>query len=65
MVKIMIKKNSFYKGNNILTDNYKDRLFNYFNPYEYNFESDIRDKENTDITYQKSKSHSTRNNTQK
>ena len=53
----MINKNSFYKGQDILNECFKVRMNNYFNPYEYNFESNIKDNENSDITSQKSKSH--------
>ena len=56
----MLKNKSFYKGQDILNDNYKDRMNNYFNPYEYNFESNLKNKENSDITNQKSKSHNNR-----
>lgn len=61
----MIKNNSFYKGSNLLDEDYKGRLHNFFNPYEYNFESNLKDQENTDITHQKSKSHSDRNSIKK
>ena len=53
----MINKNSFYKGQDILNESFIVRMNNYFNPYEYNFESNIKDNENSDITSQKSKSH--------
>lgn len=65
MVKQMTKNNSFYKGNNIINDTYKDRMFNYFNPYGYNFESNLKDRINTDISSQKSKSHHDRNSMKK
>lgn len=53
----MINKNSFYKGQDILNESFRVRMNNYFNPYEYNFESNIKDNENNDVTSQKSKSH--------
>jgi len=53
----MINNNSFYKGKDILNDNYRERMHNYFNPYEYNFESNLKDKINSDKLLQKSKSH--------
>jgi len=56
----MINNNSFYKGQDLLNDNQRLKMFNYFNPYEYNFESNIRDKENSDEKLQKSKSHTDR-----
>lgn len=57
MVKDMLKNNSFYKGQDILNENFRVRMNNYFNPYEYNFESNLKDKENSDVINQKSKSH--------
>ena len=42
MVIIMLYNNSVYKGNNI--DN-KNILDNYFNPYEYNIESNLKDRD--------------------
>jgi len=53
----MINNNSFYKGKDILNDNYRERMHNYFNPYEYNFESNLKDKINSDKLLKKSKSH--------
>lgn len=60
MVNNMLRNNSYYKGQDILNDNYRERMHNYFNPYEYNFESNLKDKENSDVTLQKSKSHESR-----
>jgi len=57
----VIKNNSFYKGQDILNNSVRNIMNNYFNPYEYNFESNLKDVQNTDITNQKSKSHSERN----
>lgn len=56
----MLSNKSFYKGQDILNDNYKNRMNNLFNPYEYNFESNLKDTENSDIKLQKSQSHSNR-----
>ena len=56
----MRRKNSFYKGIDLLNDNNRERMNNYFNPYEYNFESNNKDEINSDITCQKSKSHNER-----
>ena len=61
----MKRIDSFYKSNNILNETYRNRIFNYFNPYGYNLESNLKDRENTDITYQKSRSHTNRNNIKK
>lgn len=61
----MIRNNNFYKGQDILNDSYKDRMFNYFNPYEYNFESNLKNEQNSDILAQKSKSHTERKGNKK
>ena len=53
----MIRNNSFYKGKDILNENNREKLFNYFNPYEYNFESNLKDMSNSDTNALKSKSH--------
>ena len=60
MVNGMLKNNSYYKSQDLLNSNYKNVMNNYFNPYEYNFESNLKDKENSDVIYQKSKSHNDR-----
>ena len=52
----MIRNNNFYKGQDILNDSYKDRMFNYFNPYEYNFDYN-KNIVNYDKELLKSKSH--------
>lgn len=56
----MLKNNSFYKGQDILNNSYRNIMNNYFNPYEYNLESNVKDRENSDIALQKSQSHSDR-----
>ncbi len=53
----MLQKTSYYKGYDILNNDDRVRLFNYFNPYEYNFESNLKDKQNSDKIMQRSKSH--------
>lgn len=42
--------------NNLLDENYKDRLNNYFNPYNFNFDGNVN-KVNNDISCMKTKSH--------
>ena len=61
----MLRNNSFYKSSDILNDNYKNRMNSYFNPYEYNIESNERDAINQDKLAMKSKSHIIRKNKQK
>ena len=56
----MLSNKSFYKGQDILNDNVRNLMNNYFNPYEYNFESNLKDRENSDIKSQKSISHTER-----
>lgn len=65
MVNIMARNNSFYKGSDFLNEGYKNRMSNYFNPYEYNFESNLKDKENNDKVAMKSNSHEIRKNLKK
>ena len=60
MVNDMLSNKSFYKGQDILNDNVRNLMNNYFNPYEYNFESNLKDRENSDIKSQKSISHTER-----
>ena len=50
----------YSKGQDFLNDSFKERMQNYFNPYEYNFESNFKDRPNYDIA-RKSQSHSARN----
>lgn len=65
MVNDMIKNNSFYKGQDIINNNVRNIMNNYFNPYEYNFESNLKDEQNRDITSKKSNSHSNRKSIKK
>ena len=60
MVISMLNNNSFYKGQDILNINVRNIMNNFFNPYEYNLESNLKDKENSDIKSQKSISHTER-----
>ena len=45
----MIKNSSYYKSNDFLNNNYRNQLDSYFNPFEYNFESNLKDKENLKV----------------
>lgn len=65
MVINMLSNKSFYKGQDILNNNVRNIMNNYFNPYEYNFESNLKDKENSDVKLQKSDSHPERNENKK
>ena len=65
MVIQVLYNKSYYKGQNILDSSFRNAMNNYFNPYEYNFESIIKDKKNTDVTNQKSQSHLERKNKKK
>lgn len=53
----MIRNNSFYKSNDLLNESYLSRMKNYFNPYEYNLESNLKDQNNNDIKILHSKLH--------
>ena len=61
----MINNSSFYKSNDLLNNNKRYKMYNYFNPYGYNLESNLKDKANTDITLQKSLNHDERNKNKK
>ena len=52
----MLSNNNYYKNNDISYDN-RNNLKNYFNPYEYNFESNLKNQENMDLIKQKSSCH--------
>ena len=56
----MIRSNSFYKGKDLLDESYLNRMKNYFNPYEYNLESNLKDQSNNDLKILHSKSHEIR-----
>lgn len=60
MVILMIN-NSFYKSSDLTNNNKRLRIKNLLNPYEYNFESNFKDRENTDISCQRSQNHAERN----
>lgn len=55
MVIFLISNNSFYKSIDILNNNNRIKIKNYFNPYEYNFESIKKDLINNDLVVLKSK----------
>ena len=57
----MINNNSFYKSEDILNNNSRVRMKGFFDPYEYNFESNYKDRLNSDEILQKSKNHTDRN----
>ena len=56
----MIRSNSFYKGKDLLDDSYLSRMKNYFNPFEYNLESNLKDQSDNDVKILHSKSHEIR-----
>ena len=51
---------SFYKNIDISDNSYRNKMNSYFNPYEYNFESNIKNNINMDEYVMKSKSHEIR-----
>lgn len=65
MVKIMIRNNNFYKSSDFLKDDFKSIMNSYFNPYEYNLESNYNHEYNSDQVAMKSKSHIDRKVTKK
>ena len=65
MVKYMLKNSNIYKSNDILDDSFKNKMNSFFNPYEYNFESNIKNEVNMDINLLKTKSHIDRKQTKK
>jgi hypothetical protein len=58
----MISSNSYYKGIDLSIDDNLKIMKNYFNPYEYNIESCLKDKYNEEISKMRSVSHTNRNN---
>ena len=58
----MLKNYRFIRGQNILDNSYKGRMNNYFNPFEYNLESELKDKENSDLNKRRTNSHEIRKN---
>ena len=56
----MIKSNSFYKGKDLLDDSYLSRMKNYFNPYEYNLESNLKNESNNNLKVFHSEPHEIR-----
>lgn len=56
----MLSNNNFYKSSDITNNDYISRMNSYFNPYEYNLESNNKNIQNTDLILLKSKSHTER-----
>lgn len=56
-------KNNYYKNCDILDDSFRNRMNSYFNPYEYNFDSNIKNNINSDLVVMKSKNHNDRRKT--
>ncbi len=61
----MIGRNSYYKAQDVLNEGFRERMVNYFNPFGYNFESNLRDLGNTDLKKMKSENHENRKSTKK
>jgi len=57
MVEYMLKGNNLYKDSDILDESFKSRMNSYFNPYEYNLDSTMKNDINMDMNLMKSKSH--------
>ena len=57
----MLKNNNLYKSSNILDDSFKNRMNSYFNPYEFNLDSNLKMELNMDKNLFKSKSHNRKN----
>ena len=51
---------SVYKNIDISDNSYKNKMNSHFNPYEYNFESNMKNNINMDEYMMKSKSHEIR-----
>ena len=49
--------NNLYKSSDILNESFINKMNSYFNPYEYNFESTLKNNTNMDKVVMKSKSH--------
>ena len=62
MVKIMIRNNNFNKCSDFLKDDFKSIMDSYFNPFEYNLESNYNHEFNSDKIAMKSKNHQVRKN---
>ena len=50
-------RNNVYKSCDIMDNNYINRMNSYFNPYEYNLESNLKNEINSDLISMKSKEH--------
>lgn len=55
-----VKYKSNYKGSNIESTNYLERMYSYSNPYEYNIDTNYKDKIIKDIEVVKSITHEDR-----
>ena len=64
MVNIMLNK-KVYKNVDISDNSYINIMNSYFNPYEYNFESNLKDQSHKDLENFKTKSHIERNRLKK
>lgn len=53
----MLRNSSYYKSSDVLSENYRDKMHGLLNPYEFNLESNIKDKQNGDMISSKTKSH--------
>ena len=59
---MMISNNDIYKGSDFLKEDFKSVMNSYFNPFEYNLESNLNYEINTDKMLMKSKNHPIRKN---
>ena len=58
----MISNNDIYKSSDFLKEDFKNVMNSYFNPFEYNLESNLNYEINTDKLMMKSKNHLIRKN---
>lgn len=56
----MLSNNNYYKSSDITNNDYINRMNTYFNPYEYNLESNNKNMQNSDLINIKSKLHNER-----
>ena len=59
---MMISNNDIYKSSDFLKEDFKSVMNSYFNPFEYNLESNLNYEINTDKIMMKSKNHLIRKN---
>ncbi len=57
MVKKMIKRNSYYKSYDLNCEDKRTIKENYFNPYECNWQSNFKDRQNMEWKCMRSKMH--------